>query len=59
MPGVIANWKHPYSKWDPAKVETHEAFRREQAVMGMVEDGRVIFAHDSDRQRLAAQAKTK
>ena len=59
VPGVIANWKHPYSKWDPAKVETHEAFRREQAVMGMVEDGRVIFAHDSDRQRLTAQAKTK
>jgi branched-chain amino acid transport system substrate-binding protein len=51
--GVIATWKHPYSKWDTNNVETHEAFRREHAVMGMVEDGRVVFAHPGDRQRLA------
>jgi branched-chain amino acid transport system substrate-binding protein len=57
VPGVITTWKHPYSKWDPANVETHEAFRREQAVMGMVQDGRVVFAHDSDRKRLASAAK--
>jgi branched-chain amino acid transport system substrate-binding protein len=55
--GVIALWKHPYTKWDPNNVETHEAFRREQCVMGMVQDGKVIFAHEEDRQRLAALAK--
>jgi branched-chain amino acid transport system substrate-binding protein len=52
--GVITTWKHPYSKWDDKNVETHEAFRREQTVMGMVQDGKVVFAHDSDRQRLAS-----
>ncbi|HET9599709.1 MAG TPA: ABC transporter substrate-binding protein [Anaeromyxobacteraceae bacterium] len=55
--GVIATWNKPYSKWDPANVETHEAFRREQVVMGMVQDGRVVFANDSDRARLAAAVK--
>jgi branched-chain amino acid transport system substrate-binding protein len=55
--GVIATWNHPYSKWDPNNVETHEAFRRQQTVMGMVQDGRVVFAHDTDRQRLASAAK--
>ena len=53
VPGVINTWKHPYSKWDNTSVETHEAFRRENAVMGMVQDGRVVFAHDEDRARLA------
>jgi branched-chain amino acid transport system substrate-binding protein len=57
--GVIATWKHPYGKWDTANVETHEAFRREHAVMGMVQDGRVVFAHDSDRKRLASSAASK
>ncbi len=51
--GVIATWQHPYSKWDPANEPTHEAFRREQTVMGMVMDGRVVFANESDRVRLA------
>jgi branched-chain amino acid transport system substrate-binding protein len=55
--GVIATWKHPYSKWNPADVQTHEAFRRENAVMGMVKDGRVVFGNDADRQRLSKQAK--
>jgi branched-chain amino acid transport system substrate-binding protein len=55
--GVIATWKKPYSKWNPADVQTHEAFRRENAVMGMVKDGRVVFGNDSDRKRLAKQAK--
>jgi len=57
VPGVIAVWKHPYSKWDSNNVETHEAFRRENAVVGMVQDGKVVFAHDEDRKRLAALAK--
>jgi branched-chain amino acid transport system substrate-binding protein len=52
--GVIATWKHPYSKWDQNNVETHEAFRRDNAVMGIVKDGRVYFAHDEDKKRLAA-----
>jgi branched-chain amino acid transport system substrate-binding protein len=51
--GVIATWRKPYSKWDPSNVETHEAFRREQVVMGMVKDGRVVFASDDDKNRLA------
>jgi branched-chain amino acid transport system substrate-binding protein len=51
--GVIGTWKKPYTKWDPANVDTHEAFRREQTVMGMVMDGRVVFANEADRARLA------
>lgn len=53
--GVIATWKKPYSRWDPANVETHEAFRREQVVMGMVMDGRVIFGSEADKLRLAKE----
>jgi branched-chain amino acid transport system substrate-binding protein len=56
VPGVIAVWKKPYSKWDPANENTHEAFRRAQVVMGMVEDGRVVFANNADRQRLIKDA---
>jgi branched-chain amino acid transport system substrate-binding protein len=59
--GVIATWRQPFSKWDPANEQTHEAFRREQAVMGMVKEGRVVFANEADRARLgksgAAQGK--
>jgi branched-chain amino acid transport system substrate-binding protein len=51
--GVIARWEHPYTKWDRGNVETHEAFRRAQVVMGMVQDGRVVFANEADRARLA------
>ena len=54
--GVIATWKQPYSKWDPANEQTHEAFRRAQAVMGMVQDGRVVFANKADRARLMKAA---
>ena len=50
--GVIATWKKPYSKWNPADVTTHEAFRREQVVMGLVKGGKVVFANEADRQRL-------
>ena len=56
--GVIAYWVHPYSKWDPANEETHEAFRREQTVMGMVKDGRVVFANNADRQRIIKNETT-
>jgi branched-chain amino acid transport system substrate-binding protein len=55
--GVIATWKHPFSKWNPADVETHEAFRRGNVVMGQVKDGRVVFGNEADRQRLAKQEK--
>ncbi|HSM98778.1 MAG TPA: ABC transporter substrate-binding protein [Gallionella sp.] len=54
--GVIATWKHPFSKWDPADGQTHEAFRRTDVVMGKVEDGRVVFADEADRQRLIKNA---
>ncbi len=53
--GVIATWRKPYSKWNPADVDTHEAFRRQQVVMGMVMDGRVIFGSEADRLRLAKE----
>ncbi len=55
--GVIADWKHPYSKWNPADESTHEAFRTQNVVMGMVKDGRVVFANDADKQRLIKQEK--
>ncbi len=54
--GVIATWQKPFSKWDPANEDTHEAFRRDQVVMGMVKDGRVVFANEADRQRLIKSA---
>jgi branched-chain amino acid transport system substrate-binding protein len=54
--GVITTWNKPYSKWDPANFETHEAFRRPQVVMGKVENGRVVFANPADKERLKAQA---
>jgi branched-chain amino acid transport system substrate-binding protein len=50
--GVISTWKRPFSKWDPANVETHEAFRRADTVMGMVKDGQVVFADPADRKRM-------
>jgi len=56
--GVIATWNHPYTRWDPADVTTHEAFRREQVVMGMVKDGHVVFGNEADRARLKALANT-
>lgn len=54
--GVIATWNKPYAKWDPNNVESHEAFRREQVVMGMVKDGAVVFGNEADRQRLIKEA---
>lgn len=51
--GVIATWNKPFSKWNPDDENTHEAFRREQVVMGEVKDGRVDFADKADKARLA------
>ena len=56
--GVIATWQKPFAKWDPANEDSHEAFRRDQVVMGMVKDGHVVFANDADRQRLIKFATT-
>ncbi len=56
--GVIATWQKPFSVWDPANEDSHEAFRRDQVVMGMVKDGRVVFGNDADRQRLIKSAST-
>jgi len=55
--GVIATWKHPFSKWNPSDVQTHEAFRRENVVMGLVKDGHVVFGNEADKQRLTKQEK--
>jgi branched-chain amino acid transport system substrate-binding protein len=57
--GVIATWKKPFQKWDAANEQSHEAFRREQTVMGMVQDGRVIFANPADKARLVKAATAK
>ena len=54
--GVIATWQKPFSRWNPANEDSHEAFRRDQVVMGMVKDGHVVFANDADRQRLIRSA---
>ncbi len=54
--GVIATWKHPFSKWDPTNEQTHEAFHREDTVMGKIVDGHVTFANEADRQRLIKNA---
>jgi branched-chain amino acid transport system substrate-binding protein len=51
--GVIATWRHPFSRWDPANEQSHEAFRADQTVMGEVMDGKVVFANPADRTRLA------
>jgi branched-chain amino acid transport system substrate-binding protein len=56
--GVITTWVKPFSTWNPANEDTHEAFRRDQVVMGMVKDGHVVFANDADRQRLIKFATT-
>jgi branched-chain amino acid transport system substrate-binding protein len=55
--GVIATWRHPYSKWDQNNVDTHEAFRRKNAVMAVVKEGKMLYAHDEDKQRIIAEEK--
>jgi len=57
--GVIATWKKPFTKWDPANVESHEAFRRADTVMGMVKDGRVVYANKADRDGMTKKLSTK
>ncbi len=57
--GVIATWNHPYAKWNPNYEPSHEAFREEQVVMGMVQDGRVVFADKTDVARLTKAAGGK
>ncbi|NTV97831.1 MAG: ABC transporter substrate-binding protein [Chlorobiaceae bacterium] len=47
--GAIADWKKPWSKWNPTNGESHEAFRRTSTVMGKVQDGRVVLANSADR----------
>ncbi len=56
--GAIADWKKPWSKWDPSNVETHEAFRRTNTVMGKVKNGRVVLANPSEKVLLEGK-KTK
>lgn len=59
VPGVIATWNKPFSKWNPDDVNTHEAFTDAQTVMGMVKNGTVTFAHPEDKARLAKAAAGK
>lgn len=59
VPGVIASWQKPFSKWNPANEDSHEAFRRAQVVMGMVKDGHVVFGNDEDRQKLKKSGAAK
>ncbi len=47
--GCIADWKKPWSKWEPSNVETHEAFRRENTVMGKVQNGHVVLHNPADK----------
>ena len=47
--GCIADWKKPWSKWEPSNVETHEAFRRENTVMGKVQNGHVVLHNRQTR----------
>ena len=47
--GAIADWKKPWTKWDPANVETHEAFRRANTVMGKVQNGHVVLANPGEK----------
>ena len=47
--GAIADWKKPWSKWNPSNVETHEAFRRANTVMGKVQNGRVVLANPAEK----------
>jgi branched-chain amino acid transport system substrate-binding protein len=56
--GVIATWQKPFTKWNPANEDSHEAFRRDQVVMGMVKDGHVVFANEADRKRFIQNAAT-
>jgi len=47
--GAIADWKKPWTTWNPSNVETHEAFRRSTTVMGKVQNGRVVLSNSADK----------
>jgi branched-chain amino acid transport system substrate-binding protein len=51
--GVIATWNHPYSKWNWKNPDSHEAFRRDDVVMGLVKGGRIVYANAEEREREA------
>lgn len=55
--GAIARWVKPFSTWDPANPDSHEAFRKERVVVGVVKDGKVTFAREEDKKRLEALDK--
>jgi branched-chain amino acid transport system substrate-binding protein len=57
--GSIADWKKPWSKWNPSNVETHEAFRRANTVMGKVQNGHVVLANPADKRVLEGKMVTK
>lgn len=50
--GAIARWTKPFSPWDPANPDSHEAFRKDRVVVGVAKDGRVTFANPEDKKRL-------
>ena len=58
--GVIATWKHPYSAMEPGQRADPRGFpRANRSVMGMVKDGRVVFANAGrQRARRLAQGKS-
>lgn len=47
--GVITTYERPFTKDD------HEAIQRDVPVIGEVRDGRVVFAYEEDRRRIAGQ----
>lgn len=49
--GVIKTYNKPYSTWDPARPETHEAFAIGDVVMAIVKDGKIDFSREEDRTR--------
>lgn len=47
--GVITTYNRPFSH------DEHEALKAKDAVMGVVKGGKVVFAYDEDKTRIAAQ----
>lgn len=50
--GAIARWNKPFSAWDPANPDSHEAFRKDRVVVGVAKDGHITFAFPEDKKRL-------
>ena len=57
--GCIADWRRPWSKWEPSNVETHEAFRQENTVMGKVQNGHVVLHNQADKIVLQGKMSNK